>query len=71
AIKRTRSLICDQNERRVIKVNRRCKNLIWEITQGYMYPEGRKVRADDRPADGNDHACNALESWVWMRARDK
>lgn len=71
AIKRTRSLICDQNERRVIKIHRRCKNLIWEISQGYMYPEGRKVRADDRPADGNDHACNALESWVWMRARDK
>lgn len=66
AIKKTRALICDSKKQRVIKVNRRCKNLIWEITNGYRYPDG-KHGADDAPADGNDHACEALESWVWLR----
>lgn len=66
AIKKTRALICDSKKQRVIKVNQRCKNLIWEITNGYRYPDG-KHGADDAPADGNDHACEALESWVWLR----
>ncbi len=66
AIKKTRALICDSKNRRVIMVNRRCKNLIWEITNGYRYPDG-KHGADDAPADGNDHACESLESWVWLR----
>ena len=56
AIKKTRALICDSKKQRVIKVNQRCKNLIWEITNGYRYPDG-KHGADDAPADGNDHAC--------------
>lgn len=69
AIKATRALIKDGNGQRVIKVNRRCQQLIWEITNGYRYPEGKKSNPDDHPADGNDHLCEALESWVWMRAR--
>ena len=68
AIKATRALMRDSKGQRVIRVHRRCKNLIWEITEGYRYPEG-KHRPDDRPEDGNDHACEALESWVWLRAR--
>jgi len=66
ALKRTRSLIKDAKGARVIKVHHRCENLIWEMTQGYRYPEGRHG-ADDMPADGNDHAVEALESWVWLR----
>lgn len=69
AIKATRSLIRDSEGHRTIKINRRCTQLIWEITQGYRYPEGRKSNPDDRPADGNDHHVEALESWVWLRAR--
>jgi hypothetical protein len=65
AIKLTRSLIKDAKGRRVIKIHHRCKNLIREITQGYRYPDG-KHGADDRPEDGNDHACEALEGLVWM-----
>jgi hypothetical protein len=65
AIKLTRSMFCDAQKRRTILVNRRCKHLVWEITQGYRYPEGRHG-ADDKPADANDHACEALESLVWM-----
>lgn len=68
AIKATRALIRDINGRAIIRVHRRCANLIWEITEGYRYPEG-KHRPDDRPADGNDHACDALTSWCWMRMR--
>jgi hypothetical protein len=68
AIKKTRALLCDSKGQRVIKINRRCKNLIWEIANGYRYPDG-KHGADDAPADGNDHACEALESWVWLRMK--
>jgi hypothetical protein len=46
-------------------IHRRCKNLIWEITEGYRYPEG-KHSPDDEPEDGNDHACEALEGLTWM-----
>lgn len=69
AIKLTRSLICDAQGHRAIRVHPRCSNLIWEITQGYRYPEGRKSGPDDMPEDGNDHAANALESFAWLRMR--
>jgi hypothetical protein len=68
AVKHTRSLIRDANGQRVIQVHRRCKRLIEEITQGYRYPEGEH-RPDDHPADGNDHGCEALEAWCWMRTQ--
>jgi hypothetical protein len=66
AIKKTRGLFLDGNGYRCIKINRRCKHLLDEIKAGYKYPEG-KHSFDDKPEDGNDHACNALESWIWMR----
>jgi hypothetical protein len=66
AIKKTRGLFKDGNGYRCIKINRRCKHLLDEIKAGYKYPDG-KHSVDDKPEDGNDHACNALESWIWMR----
>lgn len=66
AITLTRSLICDGQGHRGIKVHRRCKHLIDEISAGYKYPEG-KHGLETEPEDGNDHACQALESWVWAR----
>jgi hypothetical protein len=66
AITLTRSLICDGQGHRAIKINRRCKHLIDEISAGYKYPEG-KHGLEAEPQDGNDHACQALESWVWAR----
>lgn len=68
AITLTRSLICDGKGYRAIKVHRRCRHLLDEIRAGYKYPEG-KHGLETKPDDGNDHACNALESWVWLRAR--
>lgn len=65
AITLTRSLICDAKQHRAIKIHRRCINLLDEIRSGYKYPEG-KHGLETHPQDGNDHACNALESWVWM-----
>lgn len=65
AIALTRSLICDGNGYRAIRVHRRCKHLLDEITAGYKYPEG-KHGLETAPADGNDHAVNALESLVWL-----
>lgn len=68
AITLTRSLICDGQGHRAILVHRRCRALLDEIRAGYRYPEG-KHGLETAPADGNDHACNALESYVWLRMR--
>lgn len=65
AITLTRGLVCDANKHRAIKINQRCKHLLDEIRSGYKYPEG-KHGLETFPEDGNDHACNALESWVWV-----
>ena len=67
AIKRTRELVCDGQGHRAIRINRRCRNLLDELMAGYKYPEGKRASIDDLPADGNDHAANALESWVYLR----
>lgn len=64
AITLTRSMICDGKGHRALKIHRRCKNLLDEISAGYKYPEG-KHGFEAHPADGNDHAVNALESYVW------
>lgn len=68
AIKLTRSLICDGNEHRTILVHKRCRNLLDEIRAGYKYPEGKRG-LNEKPEDGNDHACEALESWCWLRVK--
>jgi hypothetical protein len=68
AITLTRGLICDGKGYRAIKVHRRCRKLLDELRAGYKYPEG-KHGLETKPEDGNDHAANALESWIWLRAR--
>ena len=64
AITLTRSMVCDGQGHRAIKIHRRCKHLLDELSMGYRYPEGRRGLETD-PEDGNDHACQALETWVW------
>lgn len=64
AITLTRSMICDGKGYRAIKVHRRCKRLLDELRAGYKYPEG-KHGLETFPQDGNDHAANALEGYVW------
>lgn len=66
AITLTRQLICDGQGHRSILVHPRCRNLLDEIRAGYKYPEG-KQGLEAEPDDGHDHACQALESWVWAR----
>jgi hypothetical protein len=66
AIKVTRSLICDGQGVRSLLVHRRCRHLLDEIRMGYQYPEG-KHGLDEKPLDGNDHACDALTGWCWLR----
>lgn len=66
-IEAVRELICDGNGVRTLKVHRRCKNLIRELTEGYVYPEG-KHKDQEKPQDGNDHAPEALRYWVYTRA---
>jgi hypothetical protein len=70
AITLTRGLICDGKGHRAIKIHRRCRHLLDEIRAGYKYPEG-KHGLETKPEDGNDHAANALESWVWLRTRQQ
>lgn len=67
-VKAMRELVCDGQGYRALQIHRRCTNTLSEITRGYRYPEGAK-RDNEKPADGNDHACDALRYWCWMRAR--
>jgi len=62
-----RRLILDGNGRRSLKVHSRCRNLIWELTEGYMYPEGTRG-SHEKPMDGNDHAVEGLRHWCYLRA---
>lgn len=64
AITLTRGLICDGQERRSLRVHRRCAALLDELRAGYKYPQG-KHGLNAEPADGSDHAAQALESFVW------
>ena len=66
ALTLTRSMIRDGQGVCNLFVHRRCRNLLNEIQAGYKYPDG-KHGLEAVPADGNDHACQALESWVWSR----
>jgi len=63
-----RGLICDGKGVRVLKIHKRCKNLIDEISIGFKYPEGRRS-VHEKPADGNDHACDALRYWCKSRIK--
>jgi phage terminase large subunit len=68
-IKVVRELILDGNGYRTLKVNRRCKNFIKELTEGYQYPPEGMKRDNEKPLDGNDHAADALRYWSFLRAR--
>lgn len=63
-----RGLFCDGTGHRHIMVNRRCHNLIVELTEGYCYPEGTKS-ISEKPVDANDHAISALQYWALARCR--
>lgn len=45
-----------------LTVGSRCRNLIWELTRGYRYPEGADGQPRDRrdPLPENNHAISAL-----------
>lgn len=70
-IKAVRRLVCDGQGVRSLQVNRRCTNLISELTDGYRYPDsnGAPRRDEEKPLDGNDHAADALRYWVSVRMR--
>lgn len=68
-VKLVRSLIKDGKGYRALQVHPRCRHLIDELTRGYVYSEGTKARDSEKPADGNDHACDAARYWCFMRAR--
>lgn len=64
-----RRLIEDGQGHRTILIHPRCANLISEITEGYIYPEEGTRKDEERPVDGNDHACDGLRYWCSARAR--
>lgn len=66
-INRMRRQIVDSQGVRLIKVHRRCRNLISEFTERYKYPSKKKVLSTEKPQDGNDHAIEALRKWLWVR----
>lgn len=63
-----RRLIKDSNEQRVLQINRRCKNFIWELTEGYKNPVAGSRRDDENPIDANNHGCDAFRYWATLRA---
>lgn len=66
-IKVVRTLILDANNVRTLYVAPRCATLISEIQRGYRYPDGER-RDNEKPLDGNDHACDALRYWCYTRS---
>jgi phage terminase large subunit len=63
-----RSLILDGNGYRTLRINRRCKNTIKEVTEGYQYPEGGS-RDNDMPLDKDNHSPDAFRLWAEMRGK--
>ena len=68
-IKVVRQHIRDGQGYRTLLVHPRCRNFIDEITTRYQYPEEGSRRDDEKPLDGNDHACDAYRYWAYLRAR--
>ena len=68
-LKAVRQLIRDGNGVCALQVAPRCRHLIDELTSGYQYPPEGSRRDDEKPLDGNDHACDALRYWCHVRAR--
>lgn len=65
-----RGLVRDGNGYRALQVHRRCTNLLKEMRELYRYPPEEKRReGNEKPLDGNDHACDALRYWAYLRAR--
>lgn len=62
-VKLVRSLVCDANHVRLLQVNKRCKQFIQEM-QGYVMDPKK-----DEPLDKDDHGCDAIRYWCWLRAR--
>lgn len=62
-----RGLICDGKGYRALWVNRKCHHLLAELQEGYHYDDERKT--SEKPADESNHACDALRTWAWVRAR--
>jgi len=69
-IESVRRLIRDTNGYCTIQINRRCTNLIAELSDGYQYPsaESRRTKLDG-PVGANNHGPDALGDWVFVRAR--
>lgn len=62
-VKLVRSLVCDANHVRLLQINKRCKRFIEEM-QGYIIDPKK-----DEPMDKDDHGCDAIRYWAWLRAR--
>jgi hypothetical protein len=65
-----RRLIRDANGVCMIQINRRCTNLIGELSDGYQYPSAESKRSKlDVPVDANNHGSDGLRYWCYKRSR--
>ena len=64
-----RSLVQDGQGYRTLKVHRRCRNFIEELTAGYKYPDNMAKRNSENPEDKNNHAADAFRMWAFARAK--
>jgi len=69
-IKNMRRFILDGNGKRIFAINRsRCKQLILELTEKYVYPEEANNRSTEKPVDKDNHGADAIRMWLWLRQR--
>ena len=55
-------LVATLLSKKVLLINKRCKNLIKEIL-GYVWDDSSKIEKE-KPLKMNDHACDAMRYWI-------
>jgi PBSX family phage terminase large subunit len=67
-INRVRDLIVDASGYRTLRVNKRCRCGIKELTEDYKYPEGER-RNNENPTDKDNHWTDGFRYWANKRGK--
>lgn len=66
-IRKTMNFVQDTTGKAWIQIHPRCKNLIYEMSEGYQNPEGTRSGSGVNPLKEDDHGPDALRYWVHLR----
>ena len=68
-VKKTMNLVCNVDEFQRLIIHPRCKEFIYEMSEGYQMPEGTKSgQGQVKPLKQDDHGCDAIRYWAITRA---